>query len=386
MKNRTAVALIDKLQTAETTLNFLVTYERGKDELLIAVVTHPSLLTGNSEHPLVKMIFSKFDVVIYQSFGFVKIWNKSISSSKTKLPFAIRLPFSKPSVFLGLLRSKSFADRLGAKFTKLNVNEAEVIFEVLSPLNFSFLDCIENKTFLGISHSSGGFLEKNDIEIERRNSTMLENLKAIEDQRVDSKAKVYLFPRLLDSISAELRGQVNFVEMPKLSYGWLDYVESNLTRSHHSIWDSSSTKGFALLISRRHSNNSTQRENPSKKNKKQMMREIAEVVEALGLKPVIIPHPIEKRQSTGFFVKKSIQGWQIAPGVHYLSMVKNANLILTFGTQLVEDCWILGHTVIEYRTDWVELETIFSRRGMSKLCRSQIELGEVCERLLGEGK
>lgn len=384
LKNRTAVALIDKLQTAETTLNFLVTYQRGEDELLIAVVTHPSLLTGNSEHPLVKMIFSKFDVVIYQSFGFVKIWNKSISNSQTKLPFAIRSPFSKPSVFLGLLRSKSLADRLGAKLTKLNVNEAEIIFEVLNPLNFSSLDCIEKKIFLGISHSSGGFLEKNDIE--RRNSTMLENLKSFDDQGGDPKTKFYLFPRLLDSISAELRGQLDFVEMPKLSDGWLDYVESNLTRSRHSTWDSSPTEGFALLISRPHSNDSTQRENPSKKIKKQMMREMAEVAESMGLKTVIIPHPIEKRQSKGFFVKKSIQGWQIAPGVHYLSIVKNADLILTFGTQLVEDCWILGHTAIEYRTDWVELETIFSKRGMSKLCRSQIDLEEVCKKLLGEGK
>lgn len=185
---------------------------------------------------------------------------------------------------------------------------------------------------------------------------------------------MFLHPHLNQKLGVEDTNQIRTHEIQRLSTEWLNFVRESFKGFSEELAHLTSEKGFVLLISRPASTNKNQSHSPHPKIKKQMMKDLRKEIRSIGKVPVVLPHPTERNRFWHGINLLYAPGWQVIDKVHYLVLIEKAERIVTFGSQLVEDCWILENKAIEYRVDWVGDESRFVAEGKSQFCGSRDDL------------
>lgn len=353
------IFIIDEISMIDTVLNYISSAGFAGASNRIAVITHLSMLTGNGKHPLTRMLFDHFDTVIYQSFGVLRVWQKPTSKT-SKLPLDVIFPLSKPSVAIGIFRRHSFPKRLKGLLQKLlDGVPCRIHYEVLTPLSeekFSWISSTNNvNRWVGLSHNSGGFIQSNQKD--QHVNKIFSNGSFIRNLFPSSTIELMLFPNLAKRLPDSLPFDMKLVILKKVSASWLDLISES--DNHLAIKTPNRHKALVVLLSRPSSSDSADLLNPSPSSKRKMLRDINDVLKHHDFKGVIVRHPVEKRRNFLSVDAMNSLGWSSGAGIHSLNLIKNADLVITFGTQLVEDCLLLGKPVIEYRIDWSGGESIF---------------------------
>lgn len=370
------VVIVDKLQLLESVLSVHVKYKRNFYEHSIAVFTHPTLLRRNSNHPLVQMAQKRFDYIVFPFFGFYRVWSRA-RESPISLPFGFGLA-TNLNLILGLVRSNLFGWDFSNVVSKMGVVDANVFFDALTYFESKMVRKIKRKKFVAVSHFTGGFM-KPKIPI-TQNPNFKRNLESLVQMCETNKdLEFYLDENLTLALSTESTKKYLSHDVRRLSPEWLQYVRQSFKGSWSRLENRLSRNGYVLLISRPSSKSSGSGTNPSLKMKKRMISHLKQEIASLNKVLVILPHPAENISFLQRIRSLFTSRFFVVDKIHYLLLIDNADKVVTFGSQLVEDCWRLNKKAIEYRIDWLGDESRFILENKSIFCNDRKDLRRILE-------
>lgn len=357
-----------RLQFLETALRVLHDHPDDFNERSIALLTDPAVLARNVHHPLTYLTLAKFDLVVIPLFGSLRTIKKNWvrkRASRVLLEVLIGI-----DLLLGFSRRQNHEELIRILLTALDLRELKILFEVLNPFDPSCFEIIPEIEFIGISHTQGGFLI-NNLNSSRK-SVFSNNVRTCRQHSRPRNRPVRLFlhEALIDRLGLEHSEKHPIKELAPLSTSYLNEVEKLYSNHNHAFGN----RKFALLISRPSSTNSEDTQCPNEKIKKRMLREIRAELESLGLKPVYLPHPTERTRLTDNLDFVLAPGWRVASKIHYLILISQAEIVISFGTQIEEESFLLGKKSIVYRIDWEGFESRFVEQGRSYFSKSPNDL------------
>ena len=368
-----------RLQFLESTMRVLHDYREDFEDKTIVCFTDPGIVSGNTAHPLLRLALSQCNLVLIPVFG-----NLRRISKKTIENNVYRFFFEKViliDLFFGKSRSRSPQIYVRQIQRKLGPDYVAILFEILNPLDTKVFQPLKRRRYIGMSHTQGGFLE---YRLNSDRSTVVE--KNVESIRLDSLSgniqfRAYLHQPLLERLGLENSKDWNIKSVEAISPSYLESL-APIFPEPNKILDG---KKFAVLLSRPSSTQSSDIQCPPDAVKKKMMLDIRSSLKDLGMKPVFIAHPTEKNQISKRFDFVLAPGWKVISKIHYLVLISRAEMVFSFGTQIEEECWLLGKKSIVYRQDWSGSESRFVRQGKSYFCKSAEDLQMLIRELSREG-
>jgi len=193
-----------------------------------------------------------------------------------------------------------------------------------------YIKVLSDQVALGISHVSTLNIHERPsdfVEKRRDGSFFSENLGSL-----SAIKKIVLF---FDSMDAELEINNLCIKLPtidRFDVGWLAYVDGIFRKKMEELQPAGPV---GLLISRAGVKS-------DRALRRKALIDIRLAFEDLGWEPVILLHPSEVRRG------RELRGWTVITDIHYSVMFGLAERIVTFGSQIAEDSWRMGKTMIEY--------------------------------------
>lgn len=286
----------------------------------------------------------------------VRVWNQRKSPSNVG-PRGLRL-FSWVNVFLNLLRGRLLGWKFDKVLSKLNFDVSRTVFDVLTDLDVDLIQKLGAKRLVGLSHYAGGFLSHGEA------APILRIFKAnLARLQIGSKHHfelgVFFHEPVRKQLGKTIPETATVRAIERIGPLWLSFVRGFFQDASKRL-DDITASGFVLLISSPASNNPNQTHSPSPRIKRSMLQRLRQEIRAQGKIPVILPHPSERTR-----IWHRVD-WLFAPGrkviddLHYFVLIERAQNVVAFGSQLAEDCWMLGKRAIEYRSDWTGVESAFA--------------------------
>lgn len=154
----------------------------------------------------------------------------------------------------------------------------------------------------------------------------------------DSEETVFFYDGPVPTVNSEL--QVEKQSVDRHDPDWLDFLSRLYHEETHNIGE---LKKIGLLVSRHGSKIPSKHGlTPSRESRVRGLGEVRQAFELVGLKPCILLHPSEVRDS------KELRSWTVVENVHYSVMFRLAEKIVTFGSQIAVDAHLMGKSMIEY--------------------------------------
>lgn len=365
--------IVDRIQLLETALNTVVEFEANTHTKTVAVFTDPRLLCRNHRRSLVHLSYKRFDCIVFPFFGTIRVWEKSSRWSTSK-PIGLGL-FPSLNLFLSLVRGRVIGWDFSRALKQFVSTEVKILFDVLSKWNPLMEVFSSKKTFIGISHFKSGFpssgIAAETVELFESN---IEKIKGLSTSTDD--LQLFLHAPLVGQLQIGNDRLLKLTKIPNLSRKWVEFV-----RAHSKTLSGKKSRivndgEFILLISRPSTKSTGQTHSPHPDIKKQMLKELRAQILTAEKTPVIMPHPTERPKLLHKINWIYAPGWEVIEDVHYILLVEKAHKVVTFGSQLADDCYELGKKAIEYRLDWQGQESRVSLEGRADFCNNISQLAK----------
>lgn len=339
--------LVSNVQFLDNVMPVILKLKRAEKTSRVRLIffTEHLIVTAGPTHPLVCIAQELVDEILFPQGDDWVLWEPVLARQSIT---QISQRSTRLSRALSLRRMPTLISRL-KKVLSLNPVSEVLICDYTRLKGGAYeemLTAIRCKKIVGLrhgDHSAWGVEEIFSDELHKRKENV------VRLSRIHPSAEKRIFdddPALADF--ANFQGLIESNAPPRLDSDWVRFVLDQ--DETHELQNFKLSKGFGLLVSRYVLSSGIPVETFNQRQKNSALKNVRRTLESFSLVPVLQKHPSER------VPKNDLRGFTRFVTTHYLPLIENSEVNLSFGTSLLADCGRRGTGMIIYRPDLFGLD------------------------------